>query len=160
MRMSSVSIGVRFFVILTVIAYGAAADSSAHGKSDPVLGERIAKGVVFDGRLWLEGTMISRDDPTGGLVSFGITDGSRQVHFERGVLDIQSLDNELWVLRSVSMKGRGLVVSVWRKGVFEDLAGFDAPLGDDPIVLLSGAGMPRVLSRQAIRIFSAGSHEL
>jgi len=129
-------------------------------KSDPILGERIAKGVAFDGRLWLEGTMISRDDPTGGLVSFGMTDAFRQKHFARGVLDVQNFGNELWVLRSVALKSRALVISVWRKGAFEDLAQFDLPIGDDPIVLLNGEGIPRVLSRRAVRTFSGNNRNV
>jgi len=90
-------------------------------KGDPVLGERIAKGVVFEGRLWLRGTTVSWDDPTGGLISLGVADSSRQVHFDRGVLDIAKSADQLWVLRSVSIKGREVVVCVWRKGAFEDL---------------------------------------
>lgn len=100
-------------------------------KGDSILGERIAKGVVLQGKLWLRGTMISRDDPTGGLVSLGVADASRQVYFNRGVLDIEKSGNELWVLRSISLKGRRLVVSVWRKGTFEDVAEYEAPSKDD-----------------------------
>ena len=153
----SICIGVLLLLLFAALALGEPRASSPHEKGDPILGDRIAKGIVLDGRLWLQGTMLSRNDPTGGLVSFGLADKSREAHFDRGVLDIQSFGNELWVLRSASPKSRGLVVSVYRRGAFEDLVRFDAPLGDDPISLLSGAGMPRVLSRRSIRIFPVGS---
>jgi hypothetical protein len=165
MRLSSrisqaFSIGALCSLFLTALSSVASPSPSPPTKIDPILGERIVKGGALDGRLWLQGTMISRDDPTGGLVSFDVTDKSRQGHFDRGVLDIQSFENELWVLRSVALKSRVLIVSVWRKGTFEDLAQFELPLGDDSIVLLNGAGVPRVLSRRAIRTFSADSHKV
>src|SRR5258707_15103532 len=53
-------------------------------KGDSILGERIAGGIVFEGKLWLRGIIGSRKDLAGGLISLGLADGSRQVHFERG----------------------------------------------------------------------------
>jgi len=141
-------------IVPLLLAIPASVSSAPTEKGDSVLGERIAKGVVLQGRLWLRGTMISRDDPTGGLISLGVADESRQVHFNRGVVDIEKCGNELWVLRSVSVKKRGLVVSVWRKGAFEDVAEFEAPSKDEPIALLNSKGTPIVLSQRTIRIFS------
>src|ERR1700745_79235 len=105
-------------------------------QGDPVLGERIASGVVFDGKLWLRGAILSRKDFSGGLVSLGLTDKSKQVQFERGVLDIQKAGHELWVLRQPSLGVREFVLSVWRNGQFQDLAKFSTPEKDEPLALL------------------------
>jgi len=87
-------------------------------KGDPVLGERIAGGLVFEGRLWLVGTMASNKDRSGGLISLALANESRQVHFERGVLDIQKFGHDLWVLRCPAPDRRDFVVSVWRNDRF------------------------------------------
>ena len=88
-----------------------------------------------------------------------ISGSSRQVHFDRGVLDIAKSGSELWVLRSAWKMGREVAVSLWRKEGFEDLAWFEAPINDDPVALLNDAETPIVLSRRAIRAFSAGEHK-
>ena len=70
-------------------------------KGDPVLGERIAGGIVFEGKLWLWGVGGARKDFEGGLISLSLADGSRKVHFESGVLDIKKLGHDLCVLRGL-----------------------------------------------------------
>lgn len=128
------------------------ADTQA-AKGDPVLGERIAGGVVFEGKLWLRG--ISHKDSSGGLVSLSLADESRQVHFERGVRDVEKAGHELWVMRRPSLDAREFVVSVWRKDRFEDLAKFTSSEKDEPIALVNSASGPMVLCVQTIRILSA-----
>src|SRR6267378_3574645 len=96
-------------------------------KGDPVLGERIAGGVVFEGKLWLRGIIGSRKDFSGGLISLSLADDSRQVHFERGVLDMEVFGHDLWVMRWPSLGAREVVVSIWSKGAHEDLPKFRAP---------------------------------
>ncbi len=86
----------------------------------------------------------------------GLSDESRKVHFERGVIDLQKSANELWVLRFLSPKTREYAVSAWRKGAFEDLARFEASIKDDPVALLSSRDASIVLSQRSIRILSAG----
>lgn len=125
--------------------------------SDPVLGERIAKGVVFDGRLWILGTMSARNDRSGGLVSFGLSDNSRTVHFERGVLDIARSARDLWILRR-GVEAGSFVCSVWRQKGFETLGKFEMSGKDEPIALLNSAGMPVVLSSQTIRSLGTDGH--
>jgi hypothetical protein len=120
-------------------------------QGDPVLGERIASGVVFDGKLWLRGAILSRKDFSGGLVSLGLTDKSKQVQFERGVLDIQKAGHELWVLRQPSLGVREFVLSVWRNGRFQDLAKFSTPEKDEPLALLNAASSATVLCVHTIR---------
>ncbi len=122
--------------------------------SDPVLGDRIVAGLVFGDKLWLRGTMISRDDPTGGLVSLSLADNSQEVHFDRGVLSLHVCGDELWVLRSLSLHGREVALSVLRNNTFQDLAKFEAPIEDDPVALLGSSGVPVVLSAEDIRRFS------
>jgi hypothetical protein len=117
---------------------------------DPVLGERIAKGVAFEGRLWVWGTMRNRGDASGGLVSFGITDNSRKVHYESGVVDIAKSDRDLWILRQRGKDCR-FVVAEWRGDRFEDLTEFERSPHDAPLALMSSAGSPAVLSGQTVR---------
>jgi hypothetical protein len=119
-------------------------------KGDPILGERIKKGIAFDGRLWLCGTMADSKDSSGGLVSLSLRDQSRTVHFRSGVLDIESSDHDLWVLRQLP-KENAYVVSVWKNGVFDDLASFNSEGKDQPIALLNSNGVPAVLSAKTIR---------
>jgi hypothetical protein len=126
-------------------------------QGDPVLGHRIAKGLVFEGRLWLRGADVSRKGGPGGLISLSLPDGSRAVHFQRGVIDIEKSGHDLWVLQQVAPNVREFVVSVWRNGAFEDLARFSSSHRDDPIVLLDIADSPAVLSHDALRILS-GEH--
>ncbi len=123
---------------------------------DPVLGERIAEGVVVGERLWLRGTMVSPKDSSGGLVSLRLSDQSKQVHFDQGVLDIEKAGQDLWVLRS--SKARELVVSVWTGHGFDDLGRFTHPKADTPIALFKSGRNPAVLSSRAIRELSADTH--
>lgn len=121
-------------------------------KGDPVLGERIGGGIVFEGKLWLRGV-------AGGLVSISLANDSRQVHFQQGVLDIKKLGLDLWVMRTPSRNAREGVLSVWREERFEDLARYSFSEKDQPIALVNSASGPVVLSVQSIRIFSAGKQE-
>jgi hypothetical protein len=125
-------------------------------KTDPVLGERIAEGVVLDGRLWLRGTLgkNSLGDRSGGLVSFGTADQSRRVHFEKGVIALVKDDHDLWVLRQSPSNKRGFIVSVWRNGSFEDVGDFKSSGRDVPLALLSNSGAVTVLTEETIRVFS------
>jgi hypothetical protein len=127
-------------------------------KGDPVLGERIAGGVVFDGKLWLRGAILSRKDFSGGLVSLSLADESRQLQFERGVLDMQRAGHDLWVLRQPSLAVREFVLSVWRNGRFRDLATFSASEQDAPIALVNAADSPTVLCLQTIRKLAPDNH--
>ena len=127
-------------------------------QGDPVLRERIAGGVVFDGKLWLRGAILSRKDFSGGLVSLSLADESRQVQFERGVLEIQRAGHDLWVLRQPSLGVREFALSVYRNGRFQDLATFSASEKDEPIALLNAAGSPTVLCVQTIRKLAPDNH--
>jgi hypothetical protein len=132
--------------------------TQAQPKSDPVLGERIAEGVVLEGRLWLRGTLgkNSFGDRSGGLVSFGIDDQSRRVHFEKGVLELIKDGHDLWVLRQSSSHKGTFIVSVWRNGSFEDVGEFKSSRKDVPLALMSNSGALTVLTEETIRVFSPG----
>src|SRR5258708_467418 len=127
-------------------------------QGDPVLGERIAGGVAFDGKLWLRGAILSRKDFSGGLVSLSLADESRQVQFERGVLDIEKTGHDLWVLRQPTLDVREFVLSVWRNGRFQDMAKFSAYEKDEPIALLNAAGSPTVLCVHTVRKLAPDNH--
>jgi hypothetical protein len=85
-------IGLAFTVL---VALGSA---RAAEPPNPVLGNRIAEGLVFEKRLWLRGTQAPREERSGGLVSFEVTGTARQVHFETGVIDLHASGSQLWVL--------------------------------------------------------------
>ena len=120
-------------------------------KGDPILGERIAGGIVFEGKLWLRGI-------GGGLISLSLADGSRQVHFERGVIDIKKIGHDLCVMRWPSRDARDVVLSAWRQDRFEDFARFSPSEKDEPLALVNSGSDSVVLSVQAIRVFSADKH--
>jgi hypothetical protein len=123
-------------------------------KGDSVLGERIAGGVVFEGKLWLRGASGS-----GGLVSLDLADDSRQVHFERGVLDLKKIGHDLCVLRWPTSDTREVVLSVWKKDRFEDMAKLSFSKEDYPLALVDSANSPLILSLASIRFISADKHE-
>ncbi|HXN24677.1 MAG TPA: hypothetical protein VOA41_18240 [Candidatus Dormibacteraeota bacterium] len=161
-RNQLVIVGSMFLLLFfSVLALGVAPQSprKQREKGDPVLGHRIAKGVVLDGKLWLRGTDISRKGGPGDLISLSLTDDSRAVHFQRGVVDIEKSGHDLWVLRQVAPDIHEFVVSIWRSGRFEDLARFTSTDKDEPIVLLNSAGGPSVLSHDSLRVLSEGHHE-
>ena len=130
-------------LLIVSFASGANGEKSA-GKDAQVLGERIAKGLMFQGRLWVSGTMGSRDDPTGPLVALGLGDSSRTVYFARGVLDFTASNGQMWVLRSESLQNRDFVLSSWLNGRFEDIAKFKVAPEDFPVAVLSDSGTPLV----------------
>jgi hypothetical protein len=142
-----------FRLLLCSLLFGVEGHSSPPPQrapgGDPVLGERIAKGIAFDGRLWILGTMPTPHDASGGLVSFGISDYKRTVHFEGGVLDLAKSDHELWILRKGTQNHR-FVVSMWRGNRFENLSEFQLSTQDAPLALLRSADSPAVLSGEAV----------
>src|SRR5436190_17433724 len=121
---------------------------------DPVIGERIAKGVAFGARLWLLGTMPTPRDISGGLVSFGLADNTRLVHFEGGVLDIAKSNHNLWILRKGSAESR-FVVALWTGSSFQDLGELQLSTQDVPLALLEHAGAPAVLSQKTVHYLAS-----
>lgn len=117
---------------------------------DPVLGDRISKGIVFGGRLWILGTMPTPGNSSGGLVSFTVTDNSREVHFKDGVLDMAESDGELWILRAGPSKHQ-FAIATWRGNRFEEVGEFQLAPKDSPLALLESAGAPAVLSQSSVR---------
>ncbi len=144
------------FALALTLAYPSS--SQARSKLDPVLGERIAEGISFDGRLWLRGLNATQDDSGGGLVSLSLDGRTREVHFERGVLDIERSDDQFWVLRQFPSKVHEFVVSVWRDGSFEDLNRFELSDKDMPVVLIGSGGVPTVLSKRTIHVLDRDNH--
>lgn len=143
--------------VLGVDTYPQPADQ-ARPKVDSVLGERIAEGVALEGRLWLRGTGGKNPfgDRSGGLVSLGVADQSRRVHFEKGVIGLVKGGNDLWVLRQSSSNKRTFVVSVWRGGSFDDIGEFKLSGRDTPLALFKNGGTPAVLTEKTIQVLSTG----
>jgi hypothetical protein len=123
-----------------------------------VLGERIADGTILDGRLWLRGTLgkNSLGDRSGGLVSFGMVDQSRRVHFKKGVIALIKDGSDLWVLRHSSSHKGTFIASVWRNDSFEDVGEFKSSEKDTPLALLKNDSALTVLTDETIRVFSPG----
>jgi hypothetical protein len=142
---------------LTLNADPQSSDTQA-AKGDSILGERIGGGIVLAGKLWLRGISSLRKGSATGLISLSLADGSRQVHFERGVIDIKKVGHDLCVMRWPSPDARDVVLSIWRQDRFEELARFSPSEKDEPFALVNSGGDSVVLSVQAIRIFSADKH--
>src|SRR5260370_15239443 len=149
--------GFLYSLTLVLIAVAAHAQSAPAPppQPDPVLGSRITEGVVVGDRLGLRGTMISNDDPLGGLVSLGLREPLRQVHFNRGVFAIRKIGRDLWVLRQPLPKERNLVLSVWENNTFRDAAKFVAAAKAYPIAPLGDSRLPAVLLQRSLRLPSA-----
>jgi len=127
-----------------------AASEPAPPSGDPLLENRISEGLAHGGRLWLTGG-------SGALVSFGLSDGSRQVHFADQVVDVTASDRGLWVLRSTALRpsadypgaaGGTYVVSSWTSGSFRDSPPFDLP--EMPLAVVASGTVPLVLSTRAL----------
>ncbi len=127
---------------------------TADDEGDPVIGERITKGIAASGRLWLLGREKAFSD-SGGLVSLGLTDSLRQVHFRRGVIDVVESGGKLWALRR-GPQDRQFIVSVWGGSSFDDFSTVTVPKPayDWPDIssgtLLEGASLPSLLSGFAV----------
>jgi hypothetical protein len=151
---------VSLLLVCCALRAGAAPQSTPPSRppgGDPVVGQRIAKGISFEGRLWIRGTMPTPGEASGGLVSLEMKDDSRRVLFEGGVLDIARSDHDFWALRK-SFVERRFIVSAWRKDHFEDVGQFSPATKDEPIALLDIAGVPVVLSRRTVRSLAPGDH--
>jgi len=120
-------------------------------EGDPVLGHRIAEGVVLDGKLWLRGGSGIYPESTGGLVSFALSDWSRHIEFGSGVIDVERSRETLWVLHHSSFNPRAIALTALRSGGSQEIGRFNAPRNDLPIALLINKGNPIVLSQRAVR---------
>lgn len=129
----------------------AAANPETARTPDAVLGDRIAKAVLSDGRLWLLGR---GPNALGGLVSFQPDGKDRQVQFESDVLDVERVGCSLWALRLPSGKTRTAVLSRWHDGKFIDRGEFRWDEGDGPVAILSKAGDPAVLGAHSLRVLT------
>src|SRR5215510_5646546 len=86
--------------------------------SDPLAGGKIAEAVVFQGKLFLRGAL--ETPQTGALVSIDLATGARTVHFDKGVIDIDTTDGNLWVVRQATEAARNFFIAQWNNGSFDD----------------------------------------
>jgi len=141
-----------FFPSASALVWAPQSSGKQNDHGDAVLGNRITKGIVSGGKLWLRGSEVSQKGGQGGLVSLSLADGSRTVHFERGVVDIEKSGRYLWILRQSLGDPRDYVIGMWKDGGFSDLAHFTSPDKEEPLVLLNRSGIPAILSRSTLRI--------
>jgi hypothetical protein len=142
-------------LIVTALVLEAHPQAGSEPKGDPVLEERIAGGVAFDGRLWLRGAIVEgTSGKSGGLVSFGIAEESRRAHYEQGVFDVIKHNHDLWVLRQSPKDKSKVIVSVWRNRTFEDVKGSAFPRSFPLALLSSGQGII-ILAGDTVRVFSS-----
>jgi hypothetical protein len=145
-------------LLVSILPFGAGSQSArdARSKADLVLGGRIAEGVAFAGSLWLRGTTgRSRSgDASGALVALSLTDLSRREHIDNGVLAIEKIGDDLWVLRQEASSKTEWILSVVRNDSLEDRARFISADTDTPIALLNDGGTPAVVSQKSIRVLS------
>ena len=129
---------------------------SARPKTNTVVGDRISGGVVFAGRLWLRGTTVGKrsGDRTGGLISFSLADMSERQDFATGVLGIDMIGPDFWVLRKSPSSSAEWILSVLQDDSFADRARFLASDEDKPLALFSDGEAPAVLSQKSIRILA------
>jgi hypothetical protein len=108
--------------------------------------------------LWLRGTTAHARaaDGSGALISFSLIDLSRRDHFDSGVLGIETIGTDLWVLRQSPSSKMEWIVSALRNDSFEDRARFATSDTDKPLALFNSGGTPAVLSQKSIRVLSDG----
>jgi hypothetical protein len=154
-KMKSIS-KVCLLLLFSALTFPTYCQSAQASSTAPVLGERIADGVVFAGRLWLRGTTgkLRNGAASGALVSFNLSDLSRRNHFDGGVLAIKVIGADLWVLRQSASSKTEWIFSVAKSDSFEDRAHFTSSDTDSPIALFNNGGTPAVLSEKDIRTFS------
>jgi|HubBroStandDraft_6_1064221.scaffolds.fasta_scaffold194350_1 hypothetical protein len=145
-----------FLFLLSTLPFATSSQSARQerSKDDPVLGDRIAEGVVFAARLWLRGTVVRSGDASGALVSVSLADLSRRDDFDSGVLGMKTIGGDLWVLRQPPSSKMEWILSVLRNEAFEDRAHFVSQDIDLPIALFNSGGTPAVLSHTSIRTLS------
>jgi hypothetical protein len=141
----------RLFVLVAAVAalgYGIAA---AQGGTDPLLGNRIAEGVFFDGQLWLRGAL-GDPQPSGALVSVNLATGVRTVHFERGVIDVDTFDGNLWVVREATEAARNFTIFQWKDGAFQPATNMGAGV-PHPIAMIADDRKLVVLTPVTVHTF-------
>lgn len=132
----------------------AANATAAEDAADPVLGDRIAEGLVADGRLWVRG--LNRDMQPGGLVAIDLSSGARRVLAQDGVIDMAKRDGRLWLLRR-GERANQAEAAQWLDGRFQALPHLTAPFGADILALLIGRHGPVVLTSRAVISWSPAS---
>ncbi len=152
-------------VLLSTLPFCVYSQSSRtpHSKTNALIGARISRGVVFAGRLWLRGTTVRArsGDGSGALISFSLADMSERQDFDTGVLGIEAVGADLWVLRKSPSSNTEWILSVVRGDSFDDRARFGPSETDKPLALFGDGVAPAVLSQKSIRILSGdGNWEL
>jgi hypothetical protein len=143
---------VSFRTFVLVAAFAALGFGAATAQSgDPLLGNRIAEGVVADGQLWLRGAL-GDPQPSGALVSLNLASGARTAQFDRGVIDIDVADGTLWVLREATEAARDFTVFTWKDGAFQPLTNMGNGI-PHPIAMFAGNHKVVVLTPVSIHIF-------
>src|SRR5580692_1642008 len=145
-------------VLLLTLPFCVYSQSSGtpHSETNAVATARISGGIVFAGRLWLRGTTARArsGDGAGALISFSLADMSERQDFDTGVLGIEAVGADLWVLRKSPSSNTEWILSVVRGDSFDDRARFGPSGTDKPLALFGDGVAPAVLSQKSIRILS------
>lgn len=128
-------------------AAGDAASAEDAANPDRVLGDRIAEGLVADGRLWVRG--LKRGMEPGGLVAIDMASGARRVVAQDGVIDMAKRDGRLWLLRQGERPNQAEAAQ-WLDGRFQALPHLTAPFGAGILALLVGRDGPVILTSRAV----------
>jgi hypothetical protein len=152
-------------VLLLTLPFCVYSQSSGtpHSETNAVATARISGGIVFAGRLWLRGTTARArsGDGSGALISFSLADMSERQDFDTGVLGIEAVGADLWVLRKSPSSNTEWILSVVRGDSVDDRARFVPSDTDKPLALFGDGVAPAVLSQKSIRILSGdGNWEL
>lgn len=116
---------------------------------DPDLGPTITNAVAFDSKLWVLGSAHDDKNKTSSLVSFGLSDGARQLQFS-DVVAIAKSPGHLWVLRQTDT--RDFVASEWQGGKFTNDNELSLPSGDLFMALALKGDTPVVVARHSVRV--------
>lgn len=145
-------------MLLSTLPFGAISQSARDGvsKTDLVLGGRIAEGVVFAGSLWLRGTSGRgrSGSASGALVALNLEDLSRRARVDSGVLAIEKIGDDLWVLRQSESSKMEWILSIVRNNALEDKARYISADADVPFALFNDGGTPAVVSQKSIDVLS------
>src|SRR6185437_10609085 len=138
--------------LLAVLACGAAAETEP--PPDPDLGTLISDAVAFDGQLWVLGSPRGDKDVGGVLVSFTLSDGTRQLRADH-VIGLQKTGGHLFVLDVPD--GRTSRLREWNDAAFAPVAPLPYAAGDMALSLFDADGDPGITTKTGIFTLKNGA---
>jgi hypothetical protein len=121
-----------FCVALTAVVSAARADETAP-PPDPDLGTQIADAAVLDDQLWVLGPQLDSNHG-GAVVSFALSDGTRQLRMANGIAALKKVGERLFIL---CPGDRDKPIQEWKGGAFVPLKALNLKKGERPDGLLT-----------------------